>query len=114
MPAVEVRQLRPPFSTRKLNPQFKYSSGGLAGHPGAIRLVEQKWSELRARLYVAPAGFQFQQPWSGAAQKLKDISQLNEAVGAIPPGSVAARVARVPIELQAGMRYINSAEEERG
>jgi hypothetical protein len=114
IPPVELRQLRMRLSAAKLNPKFKYSSGGLVGHLGATRLVEQKWSALRARLYVAPAGFQFRQPWSGAAPEFKDISRLKEAAGAIPPGPMAAREARVPIGLQATMRYTASGEEERG
>jgi tetratricopeptide (TPR) repeat protein len=50
----------------------------------------------------------------GKAAALQALGHSDEAAGATPPGSTAARVARVPIELQAGMRYTTSAEEERG
>jgi hypothetical protein len=109
----EVRHVKPYLINVPIRPGVRTFQGPALKRTGEVRSTNEQWSALRTRLYVARPAFSSYQPWSGVRPELQDVPGSMSAVGAVQPGSVAARVAQVRIELQESMRYAISSEEDK-
>lgn len=110
---VEVGHVKVALATQPIRAKNKATSARALDREVQVRTPGEQWSALRTRLYVARPKFSFSQPWNSLRPGSRDIPRWNTAAGTVPPGPEAARVAQVRIELQEGMRYAISAEEDR-
>ena len=108
-----VRHVRVSLSTQAIRPKAKRTPTRPLDRESQVRAQGEQWSALRTRLYVAEPNFSFHQPWNSLRPGPRDIPGSNTAAGTVPAGPGAARVAQVRIELQEGMRYAISTEEDR-
>jgi hypothetical protein len=113
LPLMQLRQLPAVLFRRELRSQLINPPGQPLASAGAVRVAGGRWGTSETALYISAPLIQSHAAWIQQPD-FRDISRLNAPAGALLPGTATARTARVPIELQAGLRYTTGTEEERG
>jgi hypothetical protein len=110
---VQVRETQPRLVTNPIRHFVRERNRDPLNRAATVRVAREQWGVLGGRVHVPEPGFSFHKPWSGLQPGPRDVPGWKSEAGVAPSAHEAARVAQVRIELQEGMRYAISSEEDR-